>query len=55
MAGFLFRLETVGRRSCGPPKLQSAIPNWKPGDSIYLGSRALRVVRIRTREFGAPP
>ena len=47
MAGFLFRLETTGGRPAEPPTLSAAVPNWKPGDTIPIGRRTLRVVGIR--------
>ena len=47
MAGFLFRLETSKGMAADPPTLASAVPNWKAGDTIPLGRRTLRVVRIR--------
>jgi hypothetical protein len=55
MAGFLFRLETADGVAANPPRLESAVPNWKPGDSIYLGSRTLRVVGIRDDDADQPP
>ena len=47
MAGFLFRLETEDGAPAEPPTLDTAVPNWRAGDEIPLGRRALRVVRIR--------
>jgi hypothetical protein len=38
MAGFLFRLETTDGAAADPSTLESAVPNWKAGESIYLGS-----------------
>ena len=33
------------------PALQTAVPNWRPGDSIPLGNdRSLRVVAVREGE-----
>jgi hypothetical protein len=37
MAGFLFRLETVDGVAADPPTLEAAVPDWRPGHSIYLG------------------
>jgi hypothetical protein len=34
MAGFLFRLETPEGVTAEPPTIGSAVPNWKPGDTI---------------------
>ena len=55
MAGFLFRLETVEGEPAEPPTLSAAVPNWKPGDTIHLGKRALRVVALRDEDGDRPP
>jgi hypothetical protein len=55
MAGFLFRLETKNGVPAEPPKLESIVHNWKPGDSIYLGRRTPRVVGIRDDAADQPP
>ena len=55
MAGFLFRLETAEGVPAKPSTLQSAVPNWHPGDAIYLGERTLRVVGIRDDDADQPP
>jgi hypothetical protein len=47
MAGFLFRLETTDGVPAEPPTLTSAVPDWHPGDTIPLGQRTLRVLRVR--------
>ena len=44
---FLFKLETTDGVPAEPPRLSSAVPNWKAGDIIPLGPKALRVVGIR--------
>jgi hypothetical protein len=45
---FLFRLQTADGAPAEPPKLHSAVPNWKAGDTIPLGrDRTLRVVAVR--------
>jgi hypothetical protein len=54
MAGFLFRLETADGAPAEPPSLNSAVPNWRPGDTIPLG-RTLRVVGIRDDDADQPP
>lgn len=54
MAGFLFRLETVGGVAADPPTLEAAVPNWKAGDSIYFGHRTLCVVGIRDDDADQP-
>jgi hypothetical protein len=55
MAGFLFRLETTDGVPAEPPTLATAVPNWKPGDTIPLGRRTLRVVGIRDVDADQPP
>jgi hypothetical protein len=56
MAGFLFRLETADGAPAEPPTLTSAVPNWRPGDTIPLGrDRTLRVVGVRDDEADQPP
>ncbi len=55
MAGFLFRLETVEGEPAEPPTLSAAVPNWKPGDTIHLGKRTLRIVGLRDEDGDAPP
>jgi hypothetical protein len=47
---FLFRLETAHGTPADPPKLESAVPNWRAGDTIPLGARTLRVVDVRYDE-----
>ena len=55
MAGFLFRLETVDGVAANPATLEAAVPNWGPGDSIYLGRRTLGVVGTRDDDADQPP
>lgn len=55
MAGFLFRLETVEGEPAEPPTLSAAVPDWKPGDTISLGKRTLRVVALRDVDGDSPP
>jgi hypothetical protein len=55
MAGFLFRLETADGAPAEPPSLNSAVPNWRPGDTIPLGHRTLRVLGIRDDDADQPP
>jgi hypothetical protein len=37
-----------------PPALNTATPNWRPGDTIPLGRRSLRVLGIRDDNVDAP-
>jgi len=55
MAGFLFRLETVEGEPAEPPTLSAAVANWRPGDTIHLGHRTLRVVGERDEDADQPP
>jgi hypothetical protein len=55
MAGFLFRLETADGAPAEPSSLNSAVPSWRPGDTIPLGHRTLRVVAIRDHDADQPP
>jgi hypothetical protein len=52
---FLFRLQTADGAPAQPPTLTSAAPNWRPGDTIPLGRRTLRVVGVRDDEADQPP
>jgi hypothetical protein len=52
---FMFRLEDEAGNPADPPMLQSAVPNWRPGDSIPLGGRTLRVVEVRDDDADQPP
>ena len=52
---FLFKLETTDGVPAEPPTLSSAVPNWRPGDVIPLGRKALRVVGIRDDDADQPP
>jgi hypothetical protein len=46
---FKFKLEHEDGTLADPPVLQTAVPNWSPGDTIPLSAeRALRVVEIRS-------
>jgi hypothetical protein len=55
LAGFLFRLETEDGAPAEPPTLSAAVPNWKPGDTIHLGKRTLRVVSLRDEDSDQAP
>ena len=52
---FLFRLETADGGPAEPPTLTSAVPNWRPGDTIPLGSRTLRVIGVGNEDAEQPP
>jgi hypothetical protein len=55
MAGFLFRLERADGEAADPPTLRCAVPNWRAGDTIPLGGRTLRVVRVQDEDADQPP
>lgn len=55
MAAFIFRLETAEGTPAEPSTLNTAVPNWAPGDTIPLGPRTLRVVGIRDDDADRPP
>jgi hypothetical protein len=55
MAGFLFRLETKDGMPAEPSTLSAAVPNWRPGDAIYLGRRTLLVIGVRNDDAEEPP
>jgi hypothetical protein len=52
---FLFKLENAEGLPAEPPTLTSAVPNWRSGDTIPLGGRTLRVVRVRDDDADQPP
>jgi hypothetical protein len=52
---FVFRLQTADGAPAEPPRLQSAVPNWRAGDTIPLGGRTLRVVGVRDDDADQPP
>ena len=47
---FSFRLDDEAGSPADPPTLKSAVPNWRPGDTIPLGRKTLRVVAVRRAE-----
>ena len=55
MAGFLFKLETLEGEPAQPSEFSSAVPNWRPGDTIQLGRRTLRVLGVRDDDADQPP
>jgi hypothetical protein len=52
---FLFRLETVDGAPADRATLSTAVPNWRPGDTIPLGPRSLRVIEARDDDADQPP
>jgi hypothetical protein len=44
---FLFKLETPDGTAADPPSFRTAVPNWRPGDTIPLGNRpSMQVVEV---------
>ena len=52
---FLFKLETADGVPAEPPTLTSAVPNWRSGDTIPLGRKTLRVLRVWDDDADQPP
>ncbi len=52
---FTFKLETADGAPADPPTFQTVAPLWRPGDTIPLGRRALRVVGIRATAVDETP
>jgi hypothetical protein len=51
---FLFRLTRADGAPADPPTLHAAVPNWRPGDTIAIGRRSLRVVAVRDDDPDQP-
>jgi hypothetical protein len=50
---FTFKLEREDGTPADPPTLNTAVPNWRRGDTIPLGSgKTLRVIDIRPEAEG---
>jgi hypothetical protein len=48
MAGFTYRLELEDGTPADPPPFETAVPNWRAGDTIPLGrDKTLRVIDTR--------
>jgi hypothetical protein len=48
---FYFKLEHEDGTPADPPTLHTAVPNWRPVDTIPLGAgRTLRVIDVRPGE-----
>jgi hypothetical protein len=52
---FTLRLETADGAPAEPAMLNAAVPNWRVGDEIPLGNRALRVIGKRDDDADQPP
>ena len=53
---FQFRLEHEDGAPADPAMLKTAVPNWRPGDTIPVSrGKILRVVEIRNEEADEQP
>jgi hypothetical protein len=52
--GFTYRLEREDGTPADPPTFETATPTWGIGDTIPLGRRTLRVVRVRDDDTDQP-
>jgi hypothetical protein len=52
---FMFELEQEDGTPADPPSLSTAVPTWRPGDTIPLGRRTLRVVDVRDDDVDQAP
>jgi hypothetical protein len=52
---FLFTLETPDGAPAEPATLNTAVPNWRAGDTIPLGKRTLVVIGKRDDDGDQPP
>jgi hypothetical protein len=52
---FRFKLERLDGMPADPPSIKSAVLNWRPGDTIPLGGRSLRVLRVRDDDADQAP
>jgi hypothetical protein len=52
---FTFLLERPDGSPADPTSMRNAVSVWKPGDTIPLGSRSLRVVEVRDQGDDQPP
>lgn len=51
---FTFKLERLDGTPAEPPSIRSAVPDMRPGDTIPLGRRTLRVVATQVDEADQP-
>ena len=52
---FVYRLELADGTPAEPPTLNTAVPTWRAGDTIPLGKRTLRVLRVEDDDADRPP
>jgi hypothetical protein len=52
---FIYRLTLGDGTPVDPGTLETAVPNWRAGDTIPLGRRVLLVVDVRDDDADQPP
>jgi hypothetical protein len=50
-----FELQLADGTPADPPTLTTAAPLWRPGDTIPLGARSLRVIEVRAGDSNGDP
>ena len=50
-----FELRLADGTAADPPTLTTAAPLWRPGDTIPLGARSLRVIEVRAGDDNGDP
>jgi hypothetical protein len=55
MGSFVYRLELEDGASADPPVLRTAVPTWRPGDTIPFGGKTLRVIAVRDDDADQAP
>jgi hypothetical protein len=50
---FTFKLEHEDGTPADPPMFTSAVPDWRPGNTVELGRKTLRVIDVRDDSDGA--
>jgi hypothetical protein len=50
---FVFKLELADGTPADPPTFTSAVPDWRPGHTVQIGRRTLRVIDVREDADGA--
>jgi hypothetical protein len=52
---FTYKLEQQDGTPADPPTLKTAVPDWRPGDTVPLEGRTLRVVEVRDDDADQVP
>jgi hypothetical protein len=55
MGAFAYRFEHEDGTPAEPRDFKTAVPNWRPGDTIPLGRRILRLVGVRDDDANQAP